>query len=379
MKIGYLHNLPLEYYPPACVSLDLLGRQGKARVHAFTTVNRKGRKEYANKAIEIFRSRAVDPGANALARLVVAFWWHVQTALSLWKLKPEAIVYVEPHSAIAAWIYFRLLRGTARLFIHHHEYYEAKDYNRPGMRMPRLGSRLEKSYLFPRSEWISQTNEDRLRLAQGEHPEASSTAWRILPNYPPQDWCRHSDGYREVVSTPPIRLIYVGSASFEDTYIEEIVRWAAAHPQAIHLHICGYNVAQDVWDWLSEKQFTNVTWNTMGYSYEELPNILKEFDVGLVLYKGNTTNFIYNVPNKVFEYLACGLEVWYPAVMIGMKRFCEGQAAKLREFNFDDLDRLAPSNLAPIGGDAFDRFAFTAEQALTPLFEKLGLDRVPEK
>ncbi len=378
MKIGYLHNLPLEYYPPACVSLDLLGRQSKARVHAFTTVNRKGRKAYANKAIEIFRSRAVDPDANALMRLVVAFWWHAKTAVSLWKLKPDAILYVEPHSAIAAWIYFRLLRGKARLFIHHHEYYEAKDYDRPGMRMPRLGSRLEKSYLFPRAEWISQTNEDRLRLTWGEHPGVSDKSWQILPNYPPRDWCKDPRD-RQERSGQPLRLVYIGSASFEDTYIEEIVRWVAVHPEAVQLHICGYNVAQDVWGWLREEHFTNITYDSMGYSYEELPNILKKFDIGLVLYKGNTTNFIYNVPNKVFEYLVCGLDVCYPAVMTGMKAFSKGRTANLQELNFDALDKLSPSALFPVGGGAFNRFAFTAEQALTPLFNQLGLDSVPQK
>lgn len=372
MKIGYLHNLPLEYYPPACVSLDLLGRQGKARVHAFTTVNRKGRKAYANKAIEIFRSRAVDPGAIALARLVVAFWWHVKAAVGLWKFKPEAIIYVEPHSAIAAWIYFRLLRGKARLFIHHHEYYEAKDYDRPGMRMPRLGSRLEKSYLFPRAEWISQTNEDRLCLARSDHPGVSNTSWHILPNYPPSYWCKDPGGRLEMKERT-LRLIYIGSASFEDTYIAEIVRWASTHPEAVHLHICGYNVAQDVWDWLREEHFTNITYDAKGYSYEELPNILKEHDVGLVLYKGNTTNFIYNVPNKVFEYLICGLEVWYPKEMTGVRHFCEQHDISLSEVNFDQLNELLLGDMIPVGSLSISQTEFTAEHALSPLFKKMGL------
>jgi hypothetical protein len=41
-------------------------------------------------------------------------------------------------------------------------------------------------------------------------------------------------------------------------------------------------------------------------------NLLKElvkFDIGLVLYKWHIPNYVYSVPNKVYEYLYCGLHV----------------------------------------------------------------------
>jgi hypothetical protein len=43
--------------------------------------------------------------------------------------------------------------------------------------------------------------------------------------------------------------------------------------------------------------------------YYELPKELVKYDIGLVLYKGHIPNYVYNVPNKVYEYLACGLRV----------------------------------------------------------------------
>jgi hypothetical protein len=46
-------------------------------------------------------------------------------------------------------------------------------------------------------------------------------------------------------------------------------------------------------------------------NYFKLPEVLIKYDVGLTIYKGFIPNYIYNVPNKVFEYLACGLKVWY--------------------------------------------------------------------
>jgi hypothetical protein len=43
--------------------------------------------------------------------------------------------------------------------------------------------------------------------------------------------------------------------------------------------------------------------------YYQLPMELVKFDVGLVLYKGTIPNHVYSVPNKVYEYLNCGLDV----------------------------------------------------------------------
>jgi len=374
MKIAYVHILPLEYYPPASNFLDLLGRQVSVRVHAYSTDNRKSRASHTNQSIAISRGRSPDPGSNPMLRLLVVLWWHLKTAISLAIFKPHSIIYIEPHSAIAAWLYYRLFRGKARLFIHHHEYYAPVDYNRPGMRIPRLGFRLEKSDLFQRAEWISQTNEDRLRLVRGDNPEVAEKVWHILPNFPPEGWAGIPAPNQPGSGKSGIRLIYVGSASFEDTYIKEIVSWAASHPEEVELHICGYNVAREVWEWLEQEQFSNVSFDSSGYRYEELPEILSAFDVGLVLYKGNTSNFVYNVPNKVFEYLACGLEVWYPSEMLSIRKFQQDNPAPLRELRFPELEDLQLGTIQSKGLDVNTCVQFTAERAFAPLFDALGVD-----
>jgi hypothetical protein len=92
-----------------------------------------------------------------------------------------------------------------------------------------------------------------------------------------------------------------------------------------------------------------------------------------VLYKGNTTNFVYNVPNKVFEYLRCGLRVWYPQEMMGLRHFAERHPGPLRELQFSRLGDLDPAALRPSGGARFDASDFTAERAFAPLFQRLGL------
>mgnify|MGYP001371862829 CR=1 FL=1 len=374
MKIAYLHNLPLEYYPPATNTLDLLGGAKQLEVRVYTSQNLKKRKVYNNRALKIFRCKSPDSNGHPVSRLATALWWHVRTAWSLVLFKPDAVMYVEPHSALAAYLYFRFLFGKARLFIHHHEYYEPGDYLRPGMRLPRLGSRLESSFLFPRATWISQTNADRLRLIKARHPEIPDTVWQLLPNYPPAVWLQRIKSKSREQNSGPLRLIYVGSASFHDTYIEEIVRWAARHQGLVELHLCGYNVAENVWSWLEAEQFANVTFDATGYAYDALPDIVDGFDVGLVLYKGNTTNFVYNVPNKVFEYLVCGLEVWYPREMTGMRHFQMETPARLRELDFSDLSRLNPEVLRVERSGSPEMARYCADEALAPLFGQLGLN-----
>jgi hypothetical protein len=54
-----------------------------------------------------------------------------------------------------------------------------------------------------------------------------------------------------------------------------------------------------------------------GVEYERLPEILPAYHVGIILYKGHIPNYMYNSPNKLFEYLACGLDVWFPKEMTG--------------------------------------------------------------
>jgi hypothetical protein len=364
-KIAYLHNLPLEYYPPATNFLDMLSRSRQAMVKAFTTHNRKGREPYTNGSIDVQRRRPPNPSAVPFLRMLQALWWHVRTSWALLRFRPDAVIYVEPHSAIAAWIYFRLFGGSARLFIHHHEYYEQRDYGRPGMRIPRLG--------FARASWISQTNADRLRLAVQDNPAVSPEAWHTLANYPPAEWARWDEKPEPVSRHARLRLIYIGSASFEDTYIREAVEWAAAHSDAVELHVCGYNVADSIWEWLETARFPNVSFDKDGYSYDDLPAVLAGFDVGLVLYKGNTTNFIYNVPNKAFEYLVCGLEVWYPVEMKGMRNFARGNPAPLRELDFAGLHALQPEELVPLDNSENRGCTFTAQRSFAPLFEMLGL------
>ena len=69
--------------------------------------------------------------------------------------------------------------------------------------------------------------------------------------------------------------------------------------------------------------------------------MLAQYDVGVILYRCNTTNYKYNASNKLFEYLACGLEVWYPPQMLGVKPYSQNDVfPRVMEVDYDQLGDL---------------------------------------
>lgn len=371
MKIAYVHALPLEYYPPATNLLDLMNARDSWQVRAWTTANRRGMPAWRHERMDVTRFAHPSSSVPLPLRLQGYLSWHFRTAASIARWKADTVISVEPHSALAVWLYYRIFRGTAALFIHHHEYYSPADFMQPGMRLLRATFRAERDDLFARAQWVSQTNEDRVRLLMQWSPAIRHGAAKAMPNYPPEKWVRKANAaMRPSRMTKHLRLVYLGSASFEDAFIREIATWAAERPEIATLHVCGNNVKPEVWGWLRSLGAANISIDERGVAYEDLPRFLTDFDVGLVLYKGNTLNFVHNVPNKAIEYLACGLEVWYPTPMKSMGEFHRRfNHLRMREVDFA---RMPAFELTPLThAESTSEFPFTAEAATAPLMTAL--------
>jgi len=370
MRIAVVHALPLEYYPPARNTLGLLSRHKTWEVRAWSTTNRRGLADWHPGRFPIVRHWHADPDDPLPLRIAGYSGWHARTALDLVRWKPDALIYFEPHSALAVWSYFRL-GGNAELFIHHHEYYAPEDYLRPGMRMVRSTMKLERRALFARARWVSQTNEVRLRLMLEWSREVRRESARVFPNYPPADWLDRSKRAEAApMAKAPTKLVYVGAASIEDTFIQQAIEFAARNPGRFSLHLCGDNIQDAVWNLVDSLGAPNITSDRNGVPYDSIPEMLAGFDTGLILYKGNTLNFVHNVPNKAIEYLVCGLEVWYPPVMVGMSEFHRTHPLMpLREVDFTSLSHPPASRLcrAPHA----DLRQLTCERATQPLIDDL--------
>lgn len=375
MKLAFVHQLPVEIYPPATNALAIYAAQSEVEVRLWTSANAKGLPTYVPENVVVVRPSFPGFHGSAASRFWGFLRWHWRVARDLARWRPDVVLSIEPHSALAVWFYFRLFGGTARLAIHHHEYYAPTDFLGVGSRTSRLCHYFEVKSLFERAEWVSQTNDSRLRLMRQDCAAVTQEKARIWPNYPPEDWkiraaaARLAKGGGE--SPRVLRLVCVGSLSFEDTFVREVVEWVAARSAHVSLYLCGHNVRANVWDWIRSLGADNIEIEPRGCAYDALPELLPGFDVALVLYKGNTLNFTHNVPNKAVEALVCGLEVWYPQEMLAMKVFCEKHPAlPLREMDFKQMPERVPGALArailPQG------VFLDSEHAMAPLLKQLA-------
>ncbi|MFO1000118.1 MAG: hypothetical protein U0936_07265 [Planctomycetaceae bacterium] len=341
MKVAILHQLPLEYYPPVTNALQYFSHRSDIYALAISCGNEKGRPAFHNERVQTQRFRFGRRSDSFLRRWKCSLSWHWHAAKAMKEFAPDVVLYYEPHSALAAFIYYRWFNGTARLFIHHHEYYAAEDYRKRGNRLTRLNHYFERQYLLPRADWVSQTNLDRLRFFQSDNPEVDARKCHVMPNLPPRNWML-SGSCRQESSTLTFRLVYVGSVSVHDTFIGPLVNWLLANTSSrVSLDIFAYNCDPATREFLHKSHGEIVRFHERGVDYEQLPDLLCQFDVGVILYRCHTVNYKYNASNKLFEYLMCGLDVWYPPAMLGVKPYARDDLwPRVVEVDFENLDRL---------------------------------------
>lgn len=370
VQLVLLHQLSLERYPPAVNLLRTLHRQPGLATAVVTSTATDAPAVALPPDQPVWRLRFAVRADMLWRRWYLALLWHLRAALICWRLQPAVVISVEPHSALAAWIWLVLLRGRSRLLIHHHEYYSPADYLRPGNRLTRLNRWFE-NRLLRRAVWVSQTNADRLRLFQADHPELTAAQCRVLPNYPPRAWLQSLPAKTQWPrsATGPLRLVYVGSVSLHDTWIGPLVEWLNSPANTgCTLDVFCYNLDPATRSFLQSHSGTAVRFHAAGVAYDSLPQLLPQFDVGLILYRCNTVNFVWNASNKLFEYLLCGLDVWYPPCMLGVQPYARDTAApRVLATDFENPGELNLAVRRDRTGLPWQPWTTTCEDAFEPL------------
>ena len=78
--------------------------------------------------------------------------------------------------------------------------------------------------------------------------------------------------------------------------------------------------------------------------YFDLPEVLACYNIGMVVYKGIISNHIYSVPNKIFEYIACGLGVVYSKELVSTSLFQKKFAlTQMTAINFKNISNFSIS------------------------------------
>ncbi len=342
LRFALVHAHPLERYPPVANAIDYFAGRQSTEVLVVSVEAPSNISTYLNPACEIHRIPFRDPSASSVSNAVRGFLWHWKAARIMASWKPDVIFYWDPHAALACYLCLRWMGCKAALFVHHHEYHAPEDFNRVGMRTARIGHYFERTWLFPRASWISQTNIQRMRLFRQDVSGLKDEQTRVMPNYPPGSWTTRVRKPWIDRQIQPLRLVYVGSLSLADTFIGPLVEWLVAHSEAdITLDIFTNNCEPGTLAYLRALDSAIVQLHEAGIEYQQIPDVLANFDAGLVLYRCRTVNYQYNASNKLFEYLACGLDVWFPPSMLGVKPYARDLAwPRVIEVDFENLDAL---------------------------------------
>ncbi len=109
-----------------------------------------------------------------------------------------------------------------------------------------------------------------------------------------------------------------------------------------------------------------------GVNYDLLPNLFASYDVGMILYNGLIPNYIHNAPNKLFEYLACGLDIWFPVIMTGCMPYKNTTSyPKVIAIDFAEISKIDFRELVDRSKLTCKREDYFCELALKDLVDEL--------
>ncbi|MCF1190799.1 hypothetical protein LRR18_04310 [Mangrovimonas sp. AS39] len=363
-KIAIVHYLPLEFYPPITNLLEIASKRD-LKFKVWSTHNNKKRKVFGNTDnVNIVRNYFPSVKEKGWIRLFKYFYFNLKCLMGLVFYSPDKVLYFESYSVWPVYWYLKICFKKPEIFIHYHEYC-SKDWYKNGMKLVNFYHKYELETLYNLATWISQTNLDRVKLFLKDHPNIEPSKVKALPNYPPQKW----SGFKRMKTSDklPIKVVYVGAISLKDTYIKEFCEWVVKQEGRVIFDIYSYNLHQNTLEYLKGVESNYINFFEHGIEYDQIPEIINGYHVGVILYKATTINYKYNAPNKLFEYLAVGLNVWYPKVMMGIHPF---GSSKVISLDFANLGGFQYEKEIELEGKK-DSQIYVAEEALNPLINEL--------
>ncbi len=363
-KLAIIQFNPIELYPPVLNWLNFLAEKcgDDIEVRVFTMSPAAAFTPFVSDAKNIHIVRAGRLGKKGIK----AYWnyllFYLTAFLQLLRWRPGIVLYYETISALPALWYRKYWNRRAELYIHYHEYTSPEEYQQ-GMVLGRWLHRMEKR-TYSRAAWISHTNQDRMDLFLRDLGQPSGLSVFILPNYPPRSWQRA--GRDETIGLP-VRMVYVGALSMDTMYTRELAEWVIGQSGKVTLDIYSDNHTPEAAGFLDSLGSDLVRFKK-GVNYFSLPAILGEYHIGVILYKGHIPNYVYNAPNKLFEYMACGLDVWFPVVMKGCYPYITQEVyPKVMAADFDNLSSLDWPAAIDRSGLEYAVSSFYAENVLGQL------------
>lgn len=360
-KLAIVHFQPLELYPPVQNLLQFLQtRHTENELYIFTTATDKNIRPFKSPGQKFNIIQLGKSGNNIplLKRYYYYLQFYLGCLFKLIRLKPAKILYYETISSFPVFIYKKYFNSKAEVFIHYHEYTSPGEFDK-GMKLVSQFHKKEK-YLYPKASWVSHTNKYRMQQFVADSEPVVINNQHILPNYPPKNWFIQPLTGIEM----PVKIIYVGALSLNTMYTIEFAEWVIQQNGKVVWDIYSLNITDDAKDYLNS--FASSWINIQpGVEYYDLPVIIKKYAVGVVLYNGHIPNYIDNAPNKLFEYLACGLDVWFPVVMKGsLPYITKGSFPKVMAIDFTKMQNFSLVDAVDRNGYIYKPTSFFCEEAL---------------
>ncbi|MEP6749376.1 MAG: hypothetical protein ABJB86_16695 [Bacteroidota bacterium] len=372
-RLFIVHFSPLELYPPAMNAVNYFASVlAYKKIYVFTTSSAANLNYTpAGKNVRIVRLGCLKPGSTLQKRLWIYTRFNLTVLLYLFFLRPLKVLYFETISSFAPVLYKRFIRPSSRLFIHYHEYMTRIEYA-SGMKLIKLFHQAEKK-VYPAAAWVSHTNQARMELFEKDIAPVRIVNKEIVPNYPPGAWKEQAAAAKKDNRQHAIkRLVYTGAVSLDTMYVADFAAWVISQDGQVIWDIYSLNIEPAAKDFILDLNSEYIQIKP-GVYYYDLPALLSRYDAGVILYKGHILNWIYNVPNKLFEYHVCGLDVWFPKQMVTSLPFITtGTYPKIIALDFENIRSVTCHTLLDREKLSFKQVDFSYETALRSLGESLS-------
>lgn len=372
MSILIVHFQPLEAYPPIMNLLNFLSEEkGGDRIEVITTSAAKSvLPQYrAPGKISIKRAGRTGLSMPAASRYFNYFLFNSYCLLRLLVTRPEQVLYYETLSSYPPYLYKRYFNRKAKLYIHYHEYTSKEEF-RTGMKLQSFFHQREQK-IYTQASWISHTNEQRMKMFTEDESLGPLVTGHLLPNYPPRSWAAGDRSRTEA----PVKFVYAGALSMDTMYTRQFAEWIEKKKGAATWDIYSTNISEGARTYLQGLGTEFIRLHE-GVDYFTLPDILRSYHVGVILYNGHIPNYIYNAPNKLFEYLASGLDVWFPDVMKGaLPYITKDTYPRVSGIDFTRMDEIDMEHLLTRTGLRYKPSEFYAEDVFSPLAGRLLLNK----
>lgn len=367
-RLAIIHFQPLELYPPVQNLLQFLESKPegfKLVVYSNSGDNQLRLFSSGLSKIRIVRIGKTYNGMKALNRYYNYLLFNIRCLFSLIRLKPDKVFYYETISSFPAFLYKRFFNSKAEVLIHYHEYTSPTEY-KSGMKLVTFFHGFEK-WLYPKAGWVSHTNEYRMQHFISDLKPFEIANPHILSNYPSKSWyAKPKEGIEF-----PVKIVYVGAFSLDTMFAKEFAECVNQQNGKIIWDIYSLNMTQEATNYFTAfaSSYINIK---PGVNYHELPSLLKGYDVGVILYNGHIPNYVYNAPNKLFEYMACGLDVWFPDVMTGcMQYITKNSFPKVLAIDFTQMQNFNIEKEISREGCSIKQYVLFYESGLEEIAKEL--------